>query len=332
MLICLFFSCRNNTEKDPVQENRKDKHADRTETVSSKEYRNEEWNLSLEYPDNYRVLESRLPGNSPVINIYPENIAGNPPFAIHENPDISYIAILPRGFGVDAPGGLQSSFLDSAKTLDLNVGFDKKQSKIYQLKNGDTWAYLLKFQDLPSTWDQYGNVFIHFAIENFKSKCIDPNSGEEKEMSECDPMGNDEVIYSGEINEQSKEEILQILRSLKFENKDKKQISELIKVEQPLPNIDVSSPLVVKGLARGYWFFEASAPIEILDKDFKKIAEGHIKAQGKWMTEDFVDFKGVIEFDAPDDERGYLLFKKANPSGKKENDREYRIPIIFPPK
>ncbi len=111
-----------------------------------------------------------------------------------------------------------------------------------------------------------------------------------------------------------------------------KEISNLIKVENPLPNMEVTSPLKVKGEARGYWYFEADAPIVLLDKDGKKLAESYIKATGDWMTEDFVDFSGTIDFDAPDDERGYLVFKRANPSDKPENDREYRIPVLFPPK
>lgn len=113
---------------------------------------------------------------------------------------------------------------------------------------------------------------------------------------------------------------------------NKKDISNLIIVENPLPNMEVTSPLKISGKARGYWYFEADAPIVLLDKDGKKLAESYIKATGNWMTEDFVDFSGSIEFDAPDDEGGYLLFKRANPSDNPENDREFKIPVLFPPK
>ncbi|HKJ49111.1 MAG TPA: hypothetical protein VJ973_08480, partial [Christiangramia sp.] len=71
------------------------------------------------------------------------------------------------------------------------------------------------------------------------------------------------------------------------------------------------------------------APVEILDKDLNKIAESYIIAEGEWMTKDFVQFSGTIEFNVKNGEKGYLVFKRANPSDLKENDANYRIPIIF---
>ena len=109
----------------------------------------------------------------------------------------------------------------------------------------------------------------------------------------------------------------------------KSEILDMIEVTNPVADQEIKSPLEINGRAKGYWFFEADAPIEILDKDFNKIAESYIKAEGEWMTKDFVEFSGTIEFDAPYGERGFLVLKKANPSDLKENDSQFRIPIIF---
>ncbi len=41
--------------------------------------------------------------------------------------------------------------------------------------------------------------------------------------------------------------------------------SDLINVSAPLANAKVTSPLLVKGQARGTWFFEASFPVKLID-------------------------------------------------------------------
>lgn len=334
LALFLCFSCKNNTEKTKstnTEISKKTKEG-RKDVEQTESYQNEEWSFSIDYPANFRILESELPGKSPVINLFPAETNYDPPFAIHEKPEIAYVAILPRGFGVDAPSGNRTNLENWNNALPDVLNIDKDKSKVYLLENNSPWAYFIRFENTPSGWENYGGVFVHFKINDFGAECFDMNTGNQKKMEDCDPMGNDEVRYSGEIEEQTKAYLIDILKSFKFKINEEKDISELIQVEKPLPNIDVRSPLKVEGKAKGFWFFEANAPIEILDKDFKKIAESYIKAEGEWMTKDFVNFTGEIEFEATDDERGYIVFKRANPSGKTENDRQYRIPIIFPPK
>lgn len=107
-------------------------------------------------------------------------------------------------------------------------------------------------------------------------------------------------------------------------------ISDLIEVSAPLINAHVSSPLVITGRARGTWYFEASAPYMLLDKDGKTIAQGHIDAQGDWMTTDFVPFKATITFAAqPAGSVGTLVLQNDNPSGDPARQKELRIPVKF---
>ncbi|MBI2063276.1 MAG: tryptophan-rich sensory protein [Candidatus Yanofskybacteria bacterium] len=109
---------------------------------------------------------------------------------------------------------------------------------------------------------------------------------------------------------------------------------DLIKVENVKANDTVSSPLTVKGQARGIWFFEASFPIVLTDWDGRIISEGYAMAKKDWMTEDFVPFEGVIEFKKPEyigdfSRRGALILRKDNPSGLPEYDDAIEIPILF---
>lgn len=108
--------------------------------------------------------------------------------------------------------------------------------------------------------------------------------------------------------------------------------SDLIRLESPRPNQKVSSPLVVKGEARGYWFFEASFPVFITDWDGLIIGQGVAQAKSDWMTEDFVPFEVTIEFSVNPEvysNRGTLILRKDNPSGLPENEDALEIPIVL---
>lgn len=115
------------------------------------------------------------------------------------------------------------------------------------------------------------------------------------------------------------------LSEIKPDDKD-----DLIVVVSPLENDQVSSPLSVAGRARGQWFFEGSFPITLLDEYRNMIAEGHVTAQGEWMTEDFVPFLGTLQFNNYiKGQPGILVLKKDNPSGLPEHDDSIEVPVIF---
>ena len=105
--------------------------------------------------------------------------------------------------------------------------------------------------------------------------------------------------------------------------------TDLIRINKPRPNELVSSPLQIKGEARGYWFFEADFPVKILDENGKELGMGIATALSEWMTEDFVAFEATLLFDNPTTDRGDLILEKDNPSGLPENADELRIPVRF---
>ena len=108
-----------------------------------------------------------------------------------------------------------------------------------------------------------------------------------------------------------------------------KPLSDLIKVKNPIANQLISSPLTIEGEARGYWYFEASFPVQILDANRRPIANHYAQALGEWMTEEFVPFRSVVEFQPPATNAGFLVLHKDNPSGLPEHDRSIEIPIRF---
>jgi hypothetical protein len=116
-----------------------------------------------------------------------------------------------------------------------------------------------------------------------------------------------------------------IVASLKF-GPDK---SDLIKVETPQAGQAITSPLVIKGQARGSWYFEAVFPIVLRDAAGQEVARAQGHATGDWMTTDFVPFEATLTFTAPTTATGTLVFEKDNPSGLPENDDQLVIPVSF---
>lgn len=105
--------------------------------------------------------------------------------------------------------------------------------------------------------------------------------------------------------------------------------SDLIKVDAPLPNEAVKSPLLISGFARGNWFFGASFPVSLLDDNGNEIASGTAEAKGEWMTAEFVPFKAELQFEKPATKSGKLILKKDNPSDFREYDDKIIIPVAF---
>jgi hypothetical protein len=107
------------------------------------------------------------------------------------------------------------------------------------------------------------------------------------------------------------------------------EMADLIKIDNPRPNVKIASPLTITGQARGSWFFEAVFPVELQDANGNVIASGQAQAQNDWMIEDFVPFSVSLEFTAPATASGNLILKKDNPSGLPENDKSLIVPVKF---
>jgi len=104
---------------------------------------------------------------------------------------------------------------------------------------------------------------------------------------------------------------------------------DLIVVENPRAGEEISPPLLISGKARGYWFFEASFPIELVDENNNLVSSTIATAKGEWMTKDFVPFEATLNFSNPKTDKGFLIFRKDNPSGLKEHDDELKVPVLF---
>ena len=102
---------------------------------------------------------------------------------------------------------------------------------------------------------------------------------------------------------------------------DGKCPNESIIVDSPVPGETITSPLVVRGRARGTWFFEGDFPVTLKDINGRIIANGYAAAKSDWMTNELVEFEGILEFEKPEIfDSARLVFKKANPTDRSEFD------------
>ncbi len=106
-------------------------------------------------------------------------------------------------------------------------------------------------------------------------------------------------------------------------------LPDLITVNAPLPNSVVTSPLTISGKARGSWFFEASAPVELRDSTGNVIGRGIITAQGDWQTSEYVPFTAKMTYTKTATKTGTLILRNDNPSGDPARQKTLEIPVTF---
>lgn len=105
--------------------------------------------------------------------------------------------------------------------------------------------------------------------------------------------------------------------------------SDRIRVDLPFPGAVVGKSFKVMGQARGNWFFEASFPITVLDKDGKELATVVATAQSDWMTTEFVPFSADVTVPESYIGPATILLKRDNASGLPEHDASAWYSIII---
>ncbi len=106
-------------------------------------------------------------------------------------------------------------------------------------------------------------------------------------------------------------------------------LSARVSVTTPKPKTTVGASFEVKGMAPGNWFFEATFPLQVRDKDGNVVARTFASAQGEWMTTELVGFSSTIHVDTGYTGPATLILLKNNPSGMPEHDDALEIPIVI---
>ena len=75
----------------------------------------------------------------------------------------------------------------------------------------------------------------------------------------------------------------------------------------------ISQNFILKGEARGNWFFEGSFPWRLENESGEILGQGIAKAQSDWMTENWVSFEATLKFDVKGTKNGFLILQKRQP-------------------
>lgn len=103
-------------------------------------------------------------------------------------------------------------------------------------------------------------------------------------------------------------------------------LGDFVRVELPA---EATSPLTLRGEARGTWFSEGSFPVRLMTRDGAELATGVVAAQGEWMTEEFVPFQGRIEYVVDGPTPAVLVLERDNPSGLPEHAAAARFELLL---
>lgn len=138
-----------------------------------------------------------------------------------------------------------------------------------------------------------------------------------------------------EFTSENQTQVLELLRSVldsasvhgttvRWPEASSSALEDFVRVELPE---QVTSPLALRGEARGTWFFEGSFPVSLVDANGIPIANGSVTATGEWMTEDFVPFEGTLQFEVAEPTPATLVLERDNPSGLPEHDAAVRLEV-----
>ncbi len=286
-------------------------------------FSNDKFDFSLRYPAEDWNMYQKETDMEPKFNFYLK--PQDPPLTPLSN--LSHVSVYPKGI-------LTEGLFGETKDLDFDVGIEvSEESKVYILEDGTPFAALIKPEASPLSWNESGFIWMRLKIEDLEEKCF--RDGEEITKEECGSLLEDDLIArTGTVDKELWETQKEVVESIEFE--EGSTIKDLIQLESPEKKEAIESPLTVSGKARGQWYFEGEFLAVLTNWDGEIIAEASAQAQEEWMTEEFVPFEAVLEFEDPFKEgdadfmkKGALILQKANPSGLPENDQALEIPIGF---
>ena len=107
-----------------------------------------------------------------------------------------------------------------------------------------------------------------------------------------------------------------------------KNVSDFIVVHTPQPFEKVTGTLVIKGEARGTFFFEGDFPVEVVLANGELI-QHYAMADDEWMTEEFVPFTSTIDISGLEPQDVTIKLHRNNPSDNRENDMVMELPVTI---
>ena len=167
------------------------------ETANWKIYRNEEFGFELKYPPGWKLED--------------DNHSVFPGFKI-QSPQNSSLAFYPKGWDIGL-GNAQNLKEGTGELVGRKVSFIS-----YFTEANEERARFIRFLDVPKGWDEGNWIFLEYKIHGLRIECALEISSQHPECTL-----DDGTIFFGDVDDEEKELLNQILSTFKFTD-EKEQV------------------------------------------------------------------------------------------------------------
>jgi hypothetical protein len=106
--------------------------------------------------------------------------------------------------------------------------------------------------------------------------------------------------------------------------------TDLAVITDPVYGEVITSPLTITGKAKGSFYYNGTFPVKLVDGNGTMLGVTTAKAQGDWMTEEFVPFTATLLFTTNTPHgTANLVLERNKPSGKRETIKEIVFPVDY---
>ncbi len=304
---------------------------------------NEEYQFHIRYPSGWRVEEATASG-TPVFTLYDplqlDAVASGSASALSPHLLPSIVSIYPQGSHL-----LTTSEKVTASRVILSSGRASAKDLLLEGAN-QPWATIVHFEDVPSSWVSGGGLYAQVQVTEEE---VEYQRGAQViPQEEFDPSAGDVIKRYGFVDSQIRSIEEQILLSFHFldatgvegqgtttEDVQAQFVREDIIVTEPLPNAYITSPLVVRGIAKNTWFSEESLFSVVLeDVEGNTITIGDVRSDTLLQSEgqEDIPFIATLSFDSGTATSGVLMFSPAENKSRPQEGltvHTYEIPLFF---
>jgi len=98
----------------------------------------------------------------------------------------------------------------------------------------------------------------------------------------------------------------------------------------PKDNQEVENPIIIKGKAKGSWFFEGQFPIDLIDTSGNILSSSVAIAESDWVTEKYINFSSELTYSkSTTTKQVIVVLHKNNSSGNPNFDKQILIPVVL---
>ena len=298
-------------------------------------YEDATYHFSLQYPPDWVVATGTV-DSVPVITIVPAEFATSTHDLLRG--ERTSVSVFPRGATGILPEDTEQQSLVIVSTPDT-------YAKDLVLKNGRSWATVVRFNRHPDSWSSDGFVFARTSVEDGHLLYL---RGETEITSDLyDATSGDRMVRDGYVDAVARSTTEDVVRSFVFldpsrADSDVARVSSstagttiegadtLVRVDEPLPNSRITNPFRVSGEITTTVAHSDSWYVHLVAAGGTLLARTAVDIE-RDSTANTAHFTAVVEFGTTTATSGYVLIGVDDPEPTASGTIPVsRVPILFP--